>query len=81
VVPLLTTELVETSPTIVAQMGPEPLLQAMTAAPDFDILVAGRAYDPAPYIAFCAFHALKDSTCTFESLGTDILGGFTHMER
>lgn len=78
-VPLLTTELVETSPTIVAQMGPEPLLQAMTSAPDFDILVAGRAYDPAPYIAFCAFHALKDSTGTFESLGTDMLGGFTHM--
>jgi len=51
------TELVETSPTIVAQMGPEAIASSHDAAPDFDILVAGRAYDPAPYIAFCAFHA------------------------
>lgn len=79
VVPPLTVENIETSPTIVAQMGPEPLLQAMTSTPDFDILIAGRAYDPAPFIAYCAFQAMKRSDGTFESLGTDILGGFTHM--
>ena len=78
-VPPLTIELVESSPTIVAQMGPEPLLQAMHQVPDFDILIAGRAYDPAPYIAFCAFQGMKSSTGTFAALGTDILGGFTHM--
>ena len=79
VVPPLTIELVETSPTIVAQMGPEPLLQAMNQVPDFDVLIAGRAYDPAPYIAFCAFHALKTFTGPFEALETNVLGGFTHM--
>lgn len=79
VVPTLTVENVEASPTIVAQMGPEPLLQTMTASPDFDILIAGRAYDPAPYVAFCAFQALKKSPGSFESLGSSLLGGFTHM--
>jgi hypothetical protein len=79
VVPPLTVERVQTSPTIVAQMGPEPLLEAMNATPDFDVLIAGRAYDPAPFIAYCAFQAMKRSGGTFESLGTDVLGGFTHM--
>jgi hypothetical protein len=79
VVPPLTIENVEASPTIVAQMGPEPILEAMTANPDFDILIAGRAYDPAPYIAYCAFQALKSSPGTFESLGGSLLGCFTHM--
>jgi hypothetical protein len=60
-------------------MGPEPLLEAMKQTPDFDILVAGRAYDPAPYIAYSAFQAMKTTVNTFETLGTKLLGGFTHM--
>ncbi|KAG2175213.1 hypothetical protein INT44_007701 [Umbelopsis vinacea] len=38
---------------IVAQMGMEPFLAAMNDYPDYDIIIAGRAYDPSPYAAFC----------------------------
>ncbi|RAO67758.1 uncharacterized protein BHQ10_003770 [Talaromyces amestolkiae] len=51
----------------------------MTAHPDFDILISGRAYDPSPYVAFCAFHAFGKSCRPFEELGLGVLGGFTHM--
>ncbi|KAJ5760531.1 hypothetical protein N7520_007687 [Penicillium odoratum] len=51
-VPALTVEDIEATPTFVGQVGPEPLLQAMSAHPDFDVLIAGRAYDPSPYVAF-----------------------------
>lgn len=33
-------------------MGPEPYLNAMRETPDFDIIVGGRSYDPALYVAF-----------------------------
>ena len=38
---------------IVAQMGAEPFSKALDEAPDLDVIIAGRAYDPAPYAALC----------------------------
>lgn len=78
-VPPLTEADILASPTIVGQIGPEPFVQAMAAHPDFDILISGRAYDPSPYVAFCAFRAFKKSYHPFKELGADVLGGFTHM--
>ena len=45
---------------VVAQMGHEPYMKAMLQNPDFDIIIGGRAYDPAPYAAFCLYHGFKD---------------------
>ena len=42
---------IEASTTIVAQMGAEPFLKALELHGDLDILVSGRAYDPAPIAA------------------------------
>ncbi|TPX15866.1 uncharacterized protein E0L32_000200 [Thyridium curvatum] len=87
-VPTLTREAVLATPTVVAQAGPEPLLSAMAAHPDFDILIAGRAYDPAPYVAFAAHHALRQQQQQQQlsataplttSLSADLLGGIIHM--
>ncbi|KAK0763522.1 hypothetical protein N5P37_002899, partial [Trichoderma harzianum] len=47
--------------------------------PYFDIIIGGRAYDPAPYVAFCAYHAFNQSHRPVLSLDSHILGGFTHM--
>jgi hypothetical protein len=78
-VPALTQPRTEATPHILAQMGPEPILNAMLANPDFNVLIAGRAYDPAPYIAFAAF-ALK---CSFDSTRRSsfnrLWGDFVHM--
>ena len=46
VVPPLAGGKIEASPTIVAQMGPEPILDAMMASPAFDVIIASRVYDP-----------------------------------
>lgn len=78
-VPSLTEADILASPTIVGQIGPEPFVQAMATHPDFDILISGRAYDPSPYVAFCAFHAFNKTNRLFKELGADVLGGFTHM--
>lgn len=78
-VPPLTVENVEDSPTIVAQIGPEPFMQAMAAHPDFDIIISGRAYDPAPHVAFCAYLALNGSYDGFQTMDRNVLGGFMHM--
>ena len=51
-VPELTAAEVDAAVQIVAQMGQEPFLKAMRETPDFDVLIAGRAYDPAPYAAY-----------------------------
>lgn len=59
-VPALTDADIDGSTRIVAQMGYEPYLKAMQEHPDFDIVVGGRAYDPAPYAAFCLFKGLKN---------------------
>ncbi|KKP06989.1 hypothetical protein THAR02_00868 [Trichoderma harzianum] len=78
-VPPLTADDIEATKTIVGQMGPEPYVRAMSAHPDFDIIIGGRAYDPAPYVAFCAYHAFDQSCRPVLSLDSHILGGFTHM--
>ncbi len=45
---------------IVAQMGMEPILKVLREHPDVNVVVAGRAYDPAPYAAFCMLHGIDD---------------------
>ncbi|RDW76936.1 hypothetical protein BP6252_04989 [Coleophoma cylindrospora] len=74
-VPKLNMSDIEDAVTIVAQMGPEPFLDAMVAEPDFDIIIGGRSYDPSPYIAF-AIHYAKQLQETLTDLQ---VGGFTHM--
>lgn len=37
---------------IVAQMGADPFLTVLDAEEPFDVVIAGRAYDPAPHAAF-----------------------------
>ncbi|KAK4504554.1 hypothetical protein PRZ48_005470 [Zasmidium cellare] len=59
-VPELTEEDVDTSTRIVAQMGLEPYLKAMRENPGFDIIIGGRAYDPAPYAAYCLYRGFTD---------------------
>ncbi|KIX06047.1 uncharacterized protein Z518_04021 [Rhinocladiella mackenziei CBS 650.93] len=64
---------------VVAQMGPEAFIKVIEAVPDYDILLGGRAYDPAPYIAFAiqSLHRVDPKVDVFSS--PVILGGFTHM--
>ena len=52
-VPVLTEEDVDAAENVVAQMGVEPFLQALEQDPALDVIIAGRAYDPAPYAALC----------------------------
>lgn len=58
-VPQLTHELVEDTLSIVAQMGIEPILEALEGNPD--ILICGRAYDPAPFAAFGIAHGFDEA--------------------
>ena len=60
-------------------MGPEPFYDAMTASPDFNILVGGRAYDPSPYIAFAAYASGTPLSNTSTPEARRLWGGFTHM--
>lgn len=78
-VPQLTQDDIDETPRIVAQMGPEPFVQAMMANPNFDIIVGGRSYDPAPYIAWCAYNALGQKTDSVQDLGNKVMGSFAHM--
>lgn len=78
-VPELTQKEIDDVPRIVAQMGPEPFLQAMIENPDFNIIIGGRSYDPSPYIAYSAYNALQMKSGDMYSLGKDVLGSFTHM--
>jgi hypothetical protein len=78
-VPALTPEKIQNTPRIVAQMGPEPILEAMLAHPDFKVLIAGRAYDPAPYIAFAAFASKASIDDTARLDAQRLWGGFAHM--
>ena len=78
-VPPLTSTDVEKAGPIVAQMGHEPFLDAMTAQPDFDIIIGGRAYDPSPYIAYCAYQARQSFSLPLKALSTKQLGGFAFM--
>ena len=51
--PELTAADIEETVDIVAQMGAEPFARAMNDHPDADIIITGRAYDPAPHAGFC----------------------------
>jgi len=71
-VPHLEVKDTEASTTIIAHMGPEALLQIIASCPEYDILIAGRAYDPAPYVAFCTYQAMELPSTGFESLGSTL---------
>ncbi|KAK7948424.1 uncharacterized protein PG986_009310 [Apiospora aurea] len=78
-VPTLTEEDVENATTIVSQLGPEPFLDAMGANPDFDVIVGGRAYDHAPYVAYAA-HLMKPQLANASPKEkATILGSLQHM--
>jgi hypothetical protein len=51
-VPELTSEEIDLAVEIVAQMGHEPLVNIMEKVPDYDIIIAGRTYDPSGYAAY-----------------------------
>jgi hypothetical protein len=56
----LTERDISTATRIVAQMGHEPFIKAMEENPDFDVIIGGRAYDPAPYAAYCYYKGFKN---------------------
>ncbi|EMR68246.1 putative caib baif family enzyme protein [Eutypa lata UCREL1] len=82
-VPPLVASEVEGSPRVVAQLGPEPFTDAMRAHPDFDIIVGGRAYDPAPHIGYAAWLAGLAGEDDDGDLGSaraqTNYGAFTHV--
>jgi hypothetical protein len=47
---------------IVGQMGEEPFIDILREHPDVDVIVAGRAYDPAPFAALCARRNIDPGT-------------------
>ncbi|KAF2757355.1 hypothetical protein EJ05DRAFT_387571 [Pseudovirgaria hyperparasitica] len=53
----LTTDEVDAAVEIVAQMGAEPFMEALKLSPD--IIISGRAYDPAPFAAFCMNNGIE----------------------
>ena len=59
-VPALQQADIDDATVVVAQMGLEPWVKAMDAHPDFDMIIAGRSYDPAPYAAFCVNKGFGD---------------------
>lgn len=56
--PDLQEEDIDMSSHIVAQMGAEPFVKVLREHPGVDIIVAGRAYDPAPFAALCMMHGI-----------------------
>ena len=58
--PELTAKDIDESTNIVAQMGAEPILKVLREHSDVDVIVAGRAYDPAMFAAFCQLHGIDD---------------------
>ncbi|KAF4978855.1 hypothetical protein FZEAL_4837 [Fusarium zealandicum] len=70
---------IQASPRVVAQIGPEPFIDAMDANPDFDVIIGGRAYDPSPYVAY-SMHQLKRQVGNLGGESMQLrLGGFYHM--
>ncbi|CAM3565544.1 acyclic terpene utilization AtuA family protein [Aeromicrobium ponti] len=53
-IPALTDEVIQETNNIVAQMGHEPILEALENGAD--IVVCGRAYDPSPFAAVGIYH-------------------------
>lgn len=60
-------------------MGPEPFIDAMTAHPDFDVIVGAPAYNPAPYIAYASFLSLGVKAGVNTPPVEAVLRGFSHM--
>ncbi|KAK1569467.1 3-methylaspartate ammonia-lyase [Colletotrichum navitas] len=78
-VPELTAKDVTESPRVLAQIGPEPFIDAMEATPDFNVIIGGRAYDPAPYVAFSMYQLkLQHPDISPEQLES-CHGGLLHM--
>ncbi|TIC90152.1 hypothetical protein CH35J_012168 [Colletotrichum higginsianum] len=78
-VPVLTEEDVTDSPRVVAQIGPEPFIDAMEATPDFDVIIGGRAYDPAPYVAFSVYQLRQQHPDLSPEQLESLQGGLLHM--
>ncbi|KAF7559025.1 hypothetical protein G7046_g5133 [Stylonectria norvegica] len=78
VVPPLTEDDIDACPVIAAQMGPEPFVDALNQHPDLAVLVGGRAYDPAPFIAF-AEHCYQKLDVGVKQDRDALIGGFTHV--
>lgn len=57
-VPPLTVEDVDATTVVVGQMGAEPYIAALSAEEPVDIILGGRAYDPAPFAAVCLKHGI-----------------------
>ena len=60
-------------------MGHEPFLDAMAASPEYDIIIGGRAYDPAPYVAYAASCFAAAHKVDPLDLDSHTLGNFYHM--
>jgi hypothetical protein len=75
-VPAMTHEDIDSPQRIVAQMGIEPYLDAMYAHPDFDIIVGGRAYDPAPFAAYAVYKGIENLGNAFNMGKVLECGGF-----
>lgn len=50
---------VESSVGLVAQMGHEPFTEIIGGDKPFDVIIAGRAYDPAPHAAWSISHGVR----------------------
>ena len=60
-VPDLTPETLAETSGVVAQMGAEPILRALSGRPD--IVICGRAYDPAPFAAVGIARGHEEALC------------------
>ncbi|KAK7225246.1 hypothetical protein V2G26_013249 [Clonostachys chloroleuca] len=78
-VPPLAESEIESSARVVAQMGPEPFIDAMEANPDFTVIIGGRSYDPAPYAAYASYQLKRQHPELTESEIQQRYGGFVHM--
>jgi hypothetical protein len=61
-IPELTEETIRKSTSIVAQMGHEPIVEALEEGAD--IIICGRAYDPSPFAAIGIYHG-KDPALAY----------------
>jgi hypothetical protein len=60
-------------------MGAEPFLDAMYANPDFHVVAGGRAFDPAPFVAFMAYTFMGPARKPLSALNDRLLGAFFHI--
>jgi hypothetical protein len=43
-------------------MGMEPFLEVLESNPSIDIIISGRSYDPAPFVAWSIYNGVEPST-------------------